>query len=447
MNQSQMNDMIQLRITQQLYQHSAGAIYTNMLNVLAVGYVFRNVMDPAINFSWLGICLSYLLFRLFFTRSIIKKQIELANYRRRLWQFGITVCLSGILFGSAGIIYLSLTRPAYNAFIFFLMGGIFAGSLGAFSIDKRIFAAYAAPLILPVTIYSFILGDELNVAMGAMGILFILMMALLVSRMNATLVSAFRLEIQNTQLATDTQRLNEELLAANEQLRQLSLNDLLTNTTNRRFVTDILQEEVDRFIAARLESLAAALRENDLEKTRYGLFMLDIDNFKHVNDTWGHKCGDQVLIQFADILKSLVRKDDVVTRWGGEEFLIILKNALPEHLQKFAEKVIRAVAASTFKIDETRSISMTCSVGFVEFPFYQNEPEALSLEQTLEIADWALYDAKKNGRNQAVYADHNPSSGVVVTAAKGVLLGENLSTAIDNKYILLTRGEVSPNLN
>lgn len=433
------NDLIQERITRQLYQHAAPAIFATILNCIIVAIVFRDLLDPWINYGWAGTCMVYVLFRLFFARSVLKKQITLENYRKRLWQFGVSICLSGILLGSSGILFLAPERPAYNAFIFFLLGGTFAGAVGAFAIKRRIFLIFAAPIILPVTIHSFMLGGEINTAMATMGILFIIMMLLVVSRMHATLVAAFRFDIQNAQLARDTLRLNQELQVANDKFKRLSFYDSLTNATNRRFITDVLQNEVNRFTFTRRRGLIEQIIPPDPQKLVYGLFIVDIDHFKQINDTYGHHYGDRMLIQFVDILKSLVRKDDVVSRWGGEEFVIVLKRTAPEYLQVFAKKVIQAIAATEFKVSETETIRKTCSLGFTELPFFRTVPDALTLEQTLEIADHALYHAKSSGRNQAIMAVNKLASEDVLSAEKGAMLVKNLSDAIEKGLLQLVR--------
>jgi diguanylate cyclase (GGDEF)-like protein len=431
------DDLIQLRITRQLYQQSAPGIFANILNTLIVAFVFRNLVPPRVNLAWAGTCLAFLLFRLAFTQTLLRQELTLENHRRRLAQFGLTVCLSGLLFGSAGLLYLSADRPAYNAFIFFLMGGVFAGALGALAIERRVFAAYAAPVFLPVTAHCFVLGGEINTAMAAMGLLFMVMMGLLVQHMNRTMISAFRLEIQNAQLAQDTQRLNDELLLANEQFRRLSFHDSLTDATNRRFISDILQHEVARFATTRRKHLVSAAIEQAPDEILYGIFVIDIDHFKEVNDTWGHGCGDQLLIQFVDLLKGMVRKEDVVTRWGGEEFVVVLKRTTSGYLHAFARKVIETVAGTAFPIGENASLKKTCSLGYAEFPFSRTEPEALSLEQTIEVADRALYLAKAGGRNQAVCAASTGAARLLTGSATDFM--QRLSEAIDQGRIRLER--------
>jgi diguanylate cyclase (GGDEF)-like protein len=89
-------------------------------------------------------------------------------------------------------------------------------------------------------------------------------------------------------------------------------------------------------------------------------------------------------------------------RWGGEEFLIILNKTDPAHLDRLAQKVLRAVKESAIQVAEDIVIHKTCSIGYGQIPFCRSSPEFLSLEQTIKLSDYAMYVAKQSGRNRAV---------------------------------------------
>jgi len=196
----------------------------------------------------------------------------------------------------------------------------------------------------------------------------------------------------------------EQLVAERtRQLREASLTDPLTGLRNRRFITEILNNDVAAFVGFKKYLLQA--RENraeGAEKTVFGLFMVDIDFFKKVNDTHGHDAGDRVLKEFAAILSSLVRQDDAVMRVGGEEFLVVLKKTRLEYLLVFAAKILEKVAGAAFEIGDGLSIRKTCSIGYAAFPFYPGQPDLLSFEQNIMVADLALLKAKQSGRNRSV---------------------------------------------
>ena len=127
----------------------------------------------------------------------------------------------------------------------------------------------------------------------------------------------------------------------------------------------------------------------------YGVLMIDIDRFKRINDTYGHQTGDDVLTQVARTLRRVARGEDSVSRWGGEEFLVVVSTATEQSLAVLAERFRAAVADMNIHVSATKSIAVTISVG-----------GALSTDgvptRALLAADAALYDAKLSGRNRVV---------------------------------------------
>ncbi|WP_214759758.1 GGDEF domain-containing protein [Exiguobacterium sp. s129] len=167
--------------------------------------------------------------------------------------------------------------------------------------------------------------------------------------------------------------------------KQSSERDHLTGLFNRRVW--------DRY--------TASLGEDD---RTYNVLALDIDHFKHVNDTYGHGNGDLVLQQFADILKVETRAHDTVARIGGEEFVILMYDLTPEKVDKVANRIRERVATETFYLNDFPPIQITTSVGVAH-------GTALPIKRMVDLADSALYQAKSEGRNQVVvstYASPEP---------------------------------------
>ena len=223
MGSDKIKQQVDLKITNQLYLHSPFAIFSTIFNTFVVVAVFHNIAPPIILHTWATVSILYLLFRFFFSRYVIHKTITLTNLKSRLNQFMITIFISGLIFGSAGILFLSSDYPAYNSFIFFLMGGMFAGSLGAYAINQHVFYAFSAPVFLPVTIHSFILGGPVNTAMSLMGVVFIIMMVAVVRRMNVTMIEAFTLGIENKLLAEKTRTIKCRIEYFERKLQKLIL--------------------------------------------------------------------------------------------------------------------------------------------------------------------------------------------------------------------------------
>jgi diguanylate cyclase (GGDEF)-like protein len=181
---------------------------------------------------------------------------------------------------------------------------------------------------------------------------------------------------------------NRELEVANRRLRKLSITDGLTELYNHRHVHELLRDEFERSRRTG-EPLAVT--------------MVDLDRFKAVNDSYGHPTGDVVLYETARILRETAREIDMVGRYGGEEFIVILPNTDEAEAARFAERVRRAVEGHLYR-DEATELRMTCSSGAASFPSGDVEKP----EQLLKKADDALYVAKEAGRNRVVRASEMP---------------------------------------
>ncbi len=131
--------------------------------------------------------------------------------------------------------------------------------------------------------------------------------------------------------------------------------------------------------------------------------MIDADNFKDVNDRYGHDVGDKVLVEMARRLSSSIRHSDVLVRWGGEEFLIVSRYTDRREAELLAQRVLSAVADTPFSLGEAGgTIYRTCSLGWASFPWFVENPRAVLYEEVLTLADRALHRAKESGKNCAV---------------------------------------------
>lgn len=174
---------------------------------------------------------------------------------------------------------------------------------------------------------------------------------------------------------------NRQLKANQRLLRAQSERDPLTDLANRRFFQAVMAEQAP-------------------EKLEGALMMIDIDHFKHVNDRYGHGAGDAVICEVGRRVKHAVRAEDLVVRWGGEEFLVFAPHVSSDQLQLLAERVLNSVGGSPVRT-EMGELRVTVSIGFAGFPLPSGQLH-LHWEQAVECADTALYLAKSQGRNRAV---------------------------------------------
>ncbi|HET9401457.1 MAG TPA: GGDEF domain-containing protein [Candidatus Acidoferrales bacterium] len=173
-------------------------------------------------------------------------------------------------------------------------------------------------------------------------------------------------------------------LSMREILRMQSVRDPLTGLYNRRYMEESLERE---------------LRRAGRKKSSLGVMMLDVDHFKRFNDTFGHETGDAVLRILGNLFQSIFRGDDIVCRYGGEEFTIILPDASPESACQRAEQLREAARQAVAQIHGQALDRVTLSIGVAAFPEDGSSGEAL-----LRAADSALYRAKQEGRDRVVRA-------------------------------------------
>ncbi len=195
----------------------------------------------------------------------------------------------------------------------------------------------------------------------------------------------------------EMRRFAAELAVTNRRLHDVALTDSLTGFPNRRYAMDRLAEEW------------SAMRRH---KRQLSVMMVDIDEFKSVNDTYGHDVGDLVLRQVSAAIREGLRGHDVVARMGGDEFIAICPDGNLQQAMACAERVRQAVAALTVRTGMLQ-LKSSVSVGVAEQTESMPGPDAL-----MKIADQGLYMAKQRGRNRVATTQLGPQ-GVVKNGSNG----------------------------
>lgn len=192
------------------------------------------------------------------------------------------------------------------------------------------------------------------------------------------LIKLYRRNEIFARVVTDLSKTNQELADQKEHFRVLSTNDALTGIRNRHGVK---------------LSYDAMLKSANPD-TKISVILIDIDHFKRINDRRGHQIGDEVLSQFSDLLRRNTRENDIVGRWGGEEFIVVSAHTNLNQAELLAEKIRTAV--SNTALGDNKPIMITISCGVTEI----QRPE--SLDAALARADKCLFSAKRGGRNCTV---------------------------------------------
>ncbi len=197
------------------------------------------------------------------------------------------------------------------------------------------------------------------------------------------LIARVKNQLRIKELQQEVEEKNKELAMMSQRFETMAITDELTGLFNRRHFTERLQEEFSRSKRYQLE---------------LSCLIIDIDNFKLINDHWGHQSGDKVLKGLGQLLKRSRRTHDLVARYGGEEFILILCQT--DHLgaMRFAEHIRKSVEEHPFSTIDNHPLKVTLSIGVSGYP----APDITQPDDLVRVADGALYQAKRSGKNRVV---------------------------------------------
>ena len=159
--------------------------------------------------------------------------------------------------------------------------------------------------------------------------------------------------------------------------------DPLTSLWNRQGMYNILKYRMDEYL---------------LSKTSFAVAILDIDNFKQINDTYGHDAGDQILITIGQSLMAGCRETDAIGRWGGEEFLLLINESNSKNVIEIAERIRTMIESQNISLPFVTSLKTTVTIGLTRIL----SGTYSTLQEMINQADQALYQGKRNGRNRIV---------------------------------------------
>lgn len=237
-----------------------------------------------------------------------------------------------------------------------------------------------------------------------------------------------QIKLTNQSLIT----VHSKLKASYNKIKKISQTDQLTGLKNRHFLRKYILTDVKKLL--RSYGKLPSLKSNTIPDDDMIFFLIDLDHFKRINDTFGHSAGDNILKSMKDILSGIFRETDYLIRWGGEEFLVIARFTNREQAPILAERIRTHVEDYKFKIETQDHIAQTCSIGFACFPFLPQQPEIVGWEQVIEVADICLYAAKNTQRNAWVgmHGNNNLKSSTFVAN-----LIEDPNILLKNKQVRL----------
>jgi diguanylate cyclase (GGDEF)-like protein len=372
---------IQRQLVRDLYDRSRLAIVTMLVLIGVIGWAIAPAYQVAISVRIVfGILVVLTLGRLTLALVPRERREARASVKAQFIAFTIGVTLSSITMGSLVVLTWPLLDPARIAIVAVLTSGLVSGAVMSLGFSPMVYMLYMLP---PVGSLFYMALTDQRPSWGA-GIL-------------ATSFAIYAVAVLAVSL--DQRRSRRVAINLGLQLSDLVVRDTLTKLHNRRFLQEFMT----------IESARIARDATDLEQGRQpirdavmGIYMLDLDFFKHVNDSYGHAGGDAVLKQTADALTRALRQSDDLVRWGGEEFVALARVKDRDHVRIVAEKLRSAIEANEFMLPGGQVLRKTVSIGYCSMPFSLLNPRMLTWEQVVAIADAALYLAKSEGRNRCV---------------------------------------------
>ena len=364
------------------------ALLKSTMKLLPFSFVVALLLGLQLNYksvpfeviaAWWCFMMSVVIIRLIHCKGAISGQNACLSSQKHLIIFLFLTVVMGVTWSSAWFIFQPYVNNLDEFVILFSIGSIAIGGLASLSSFYPAFCLYIISMLLPISIYFFSLPTFENLIWFVIVSLYMILL-LYVGRVNAnTLSRNARLTKEKDRLIDALKNSNDSLVQSLKEIENLSITDSLTGIYNRRYFDKVLKTELDK------------VRRGDYQNN---LIILDVDNFKLINDQFGHPCGDQYIKHLASLLIShFQRANDLVFRIGGDEFAVLLINMNREAAIKHCD------AFQKMFNEQNQYPQTSLSIGIIAFDktFEKNHQDLIT-----EV-DQALYMSKRQGKDQMIF--------------------------------------------
>jgi diguanylate cyclase (GGDEF)-like protein len=360
-----------------LFEGSLSAIPFNGIAAIFIGIDFiHNKVPIKLVSIWFAIIFSVNVSRWIYTKLVIKKGYCAVNSKAALSIFLVFTSLIGLAWGGSYYMYFPYLNGTVEEVFIIVLGGLSAGAIASLAVYLPAFFCFVFPCFFPVIAYNLYLAAYDRVLLALMCSFFVVMICMLAKISSRLIRTTIKLGHEKDILINELTFTNLKLEQSIEEVRTMSIADSLTGLFNRRYFDMIFNNELSR----------AKRDKHDIN-----LVFIDIDNFKYINDAFGHPKGDDFLIYVGDLLKnSLRRPHDTVFRLGDDEFAAVLTNMSSSEVLKFCEVLQNQFNINNQHKNVTLSIGIICISGM----------NVSDMQTIVTAADRILYQAKKAGKNQ-----------------------------------------------
>lgn len=356
-----MSSLVRADKLELLYRQSFMAIFVSIFVAALITAILWPVQNHRVLLVWFGILFvtaaaRFILFTRY--RKIAPQGLSVLSWEK---PYFVTLFLSSLTWGVGGVFIMPLDSQVHQAVIFSFLVGLSGGAISLYSSHRAITLTTIAVILLPATGYFLLFGGYIFAGMAAGAIIFF--------------ISAIRATGYISETLNQNFLMRRQLEASKKNAERLANIDDLTGLYNRRAFYEIGK---------------VLTNNNQRSNDEISMIIMDIDNFKSINDNYGHAAGDAALKQVGKFLLQRLRKSDIFARIGGEEFAMILPKTSLKQSVKIAEglrRVIEEVPITT----ENKSFTITASFGVTS--------GAYDIETLARQADKAMYQSKDSGRN------------------------------------------------
>ena len=351
---------------QQLFRQSVSAVFGSYLAAIMLSWLCWDRFEHSVIFWWLAILTASTLLRIAMFVAYFRSDESKRTPQRWERKYWITLVLSAGIWGGGAFVIMPADDLLSQALVMLFTVGMSVSAVSCYSAYRDMTLVSIGLVLFPCTAWLLFQPSSIQVGMALSILVFAAFAARATHKMSQALEIAFRL--------------TREMEQANSISTRAAQTDELTGLKSRRAFFEHAQQLY-----------------NECKSNRLGLcaVMLDMDHFKHINDTYGHQVGDQVLRQMGEVISSSFRATDIHGRLGGEEFAILLPNTSIEVATQIAERLIDTIAA--LMIEPVHCISASLGVA-------STEACNKDLHSLMNDADKALYRAKALGRNRVAVA-------------------------------------------
>jgi diguanylate cyclase (GGDEF)-like protein len=405
---SSVSDLVKRKIEASLISHVYHQAYlgqfTSLFCATVIMISLNHTTNPIIT-AWYTIFVAIIFLRMGFAKFYLVQKNPEQNLR--LWRnlLILGALLGGLAWGATGSLIFSYANSNQQTLIILIVAGITAGASPLLSAELTSSLVFLSMALLPLIFRLGYFGDNTTYSLFSITVVAYFIYLIVISfKLHKTMREAIALKFENDILLDNLSHAKDQLEISNQKLVEVATHDPLTNAANRSLFETTFLEAIAR---AKVTGRVMAL------------LYIDLDNFKEVNDAYGHAVGDGLLLSVVQRLRKNVRESDTIARLGGDELIIILENILDPEIIFSIAKLLCSELSKSYTIQE-HTIAITASIGVSIYPL--DGVDAVSL---LKIADSAMYYVKENGRNNYRFS--------VEAMTKREILNEVIKARINDK--------------